>query len=158
MVSTRIPAACHIAVIAATACLALGALALGLLAAFGSSSRAPGCIQVTFASTVGGALNATGAEAVQLVGTRINGAAQIRNSAEDVTIAGSTFNGGLALTGNTQVTANERYTRLAGPYGPLLVGNHISGDLSCSGNSAPVKDFGAPNSVRGAKAGDCAQL
>ena len=40
----------------------------------------------------------------------INGAANIRNSTRDVTIAGSTFSGGLALTGNTQVTANERYT------------------------------------------------
>lgn len=45
----------RLAVIAAVVCLALGAIALGLLGAFGSSSRAPGCIQVTFASTVGGA-------------------------------------------------------------------------------------------------------
>ena len=54
------------------------------------------------------------AQAVQLFGTTVNGAAQIRNGTRDVTIAGSTFNGGLALTGNTQVTANERYSRLAG--------------------------------------------
>ena len=44
-----------------------------------------------------------------------------------MTIAGSTFRGGLALTGNTQVTANERYTRLAGAYGPILAGSTING-------------------------------
>ena len=44
-----------------------------------------------------------------------------------MTIAGSTFHGGLALTGNTQVTANERYSRLAGAYGPILAGSTVNG-------------------------------
>ena len=47
-----------------------------------------------------------------------------------MTIAGSTFNGGLTLTGNTQVTANERYTRLAGAYGPILAGSTVNGSSS----------------------------
>jgi hypothetical protein len=76
----------------------------------------------------------------------------------DVTLAGNTFNGAVVLSRNTQVSANERDTRLAGPYGPLLVGNHVNGAVLCSGNSAPAKDFGAPNTVRGVKAGDCVQL
>ena len=109
-------------------------------------------------SSISGSLISTGARAVQIFGSTVNGAVTVTTTSQDVTAAGNTFNGAVVLSGNTQVTANERYTRLAGPYGPLLVGNHISGDLSCSGNSAPVKDFGAPNSVRGAKAGDCAQL
>ena len=75
-------------------------------------------------STISGTLTSTGAEAVQMFGSTVNGAAQVRNSTRDVTIAGSTFRNGLALTGNTQVTANERYTRLAGAYGPILVGQH----------------------------------
>ena len=70
-----------------------------------------------------------------------------------MTIAGSTFRSGLALTGNTQVTANERYTRLAGAYGPILVGSTRQRALTCSGNSADVKDFGAPNTIRGSYSG-----
>ncbi|HEX6025327.1 MAG TPA: M64 family metallopeptidase [Solirubrobacter sp.] len=101
---------------------------------------------------INGTLNANGAEAVQLFGSAVNGAAQIRNSTHDVTIAGSSFNGGLALTGNTQVTANERFTRLAGPYGPILAGSTVNG-LVCADNSAPVKDFGAPNKIQGSYSG-----
>ncbi len=76
-----------------------------------------------------------------------------RNSTKDVTIAGSTFNGGLALTGNTQVTANERYTRLAGAYGPILAGSTVRGGLTCADNSAAVKDFGATNRIFGSYSG-----
>jgi hypothetical protein len=109
-------------------------------------------------STISGMLVSIGAQAVQIFGSTVNGAAVISMTSHDVTVAGNTFNGTVVLTGNTQVSANERYSRLAGPYGPLLVGNRVNGTLSCSGNSAPVKDFGAPNTVRGAKAGECAQL
>jgi hypothetical protein len=82
----------------------------------------------------------------------VNGAAQVRNTARDVTIAGSTFNGGLALTGNTQVSANERYSRLAGAYGPILAGSTVN-DLVCANNSADVEDFGAANTIRGSYSG-----
>jgi hypothetical protein len=109
-------------------------------------------------SSIDGAVASTGAEAVQLFGTSVNGPASIRGTTRDVTIAGSTFNGVLTLAGNTQVSANERYSRLAGDYGPVLVGSRINGSLTCSRNSAPVKDFGAPNTVNGPKGGDCAQL
>ena len=68
------------------------------------------------------------------------------------TIAGSTFRGGLALTGNTQVSANDRYTRLAGAYGPILAGSTVYGQLDCSANSADVTDFGAPNTSAAATA------
>jgi hypothetical protein len=97
-------------------------------------------------STVG-SLTATGAEAVQVIGSTVGGAAKVENTTKDVTIAGSTFNGGLTLTGNTQVTANERYSRLAGAYGPILAGSTVKGALVCSGNSADVKDFGAQNTL-----------
>lgn len=56
----------RVAVIALSACIALAAVGLGLFAALGPSSRAPGCIQVTFASTVGGAtVHACGQQARQ---------------------------------------------------------------------------------------------
>ena len=64
-----------------------------------------------------------------------------------MTIAGSTFRGGLSLTDNTQVSANDRYSRLAGAYGPILAGSTIYG-LTCTGNSAEVSDFGAPNTFK----------
>lgn len=109
-------------------------------------------------SVINGSLVATGARAVQLFGSRVNGATRITRTARDVTIAGSTFNGVLALADNTQVFANERYSRLAGAYGPILVGSSVSGALTCTGNSAAVKDFGAANRISGAKVGDCAAL
>jgi hypothetical protein len=109
-------------------------------------------------STISGTLVSAGAQAIQIFGSTVNGAVTIATTGQDVTIAGNGFTRSVVLSGNTQVSANERYSRLAGPYGPLLVGNHITGALVCSGNSAPIKDFGAPNTVRGAKVGDCARL
>ncbi|RKQ87099.1 IgA peptidase M64 [Solirubrobacter pauli] len=110
----------------------------------GAVTVAAGASVLVKNSTVG-SLSATGAEAVQVLGSTVNGAAKVEGSTKDVTIAGSTFNGGLTLTGNTQVTANERYSRLAGAYGPILAGSTVKGALVCAGNSADVKDFGAAN-------------
>jgi hypothetical protein len=113
---------------------------------------AAGASLVAKDSTIAGTLNANGGEAVQLFGTTVNGAAQVRNSTRDVTIAGSTFRASLALTGNTQVSANERYSRLAGAYGPILAGSSVNG-LTCASNSADVSDFGAPNRIQGSYSG-----
>ncbi|HWK29816.1 MAG TPA: M64 family metallopeptidase [Solirubrobacter sp.] len=118
----------------------------------GNVTVAAGASLFVQASTIGGTLTASGAEAVQVFGTTVNGAASVRNSTRDVTIAGSTFRGGLALTGNTQVTANERFTRLAGAYGPILSGSTVYG-LTCADNSADVSDFGAPNRFHGSQSG-----
>jgi hypothetical protein len=108
-------------------------------------------------STIRGTLFSAGAQAVQIFGSTVSGVVSIARTSRDVTIAGNRFNGVVVLTGNTQVSANERYTRLAGAYGPLLVGNHIAGALRCSGNSAAAKDFGAPNTVLGATSGQCTE-
>ena len=124
----------------------------------GSVTVRPGASLVVRDSSIIGTLVSTGAQAVQVFGSTVRGAVQITGTTRDVTIAGSAFDGAVVLARNTQVSANERYSRLAGAYGPLLVGNRVNGALSCSGNSAPVKDFGAPNTVRGAKTGDCAAL
>ncbi|MBE2315656.1 peptidase M64 [Solirubrobacter sp. CPCC 204708] len=104
-------------------------------------------------TTVGGTLDANGAEAVQVIGSTVTGATKIANSTKDVTLAGSAFKGGLSLTGNTQVTANERYSRLAGAYGPVVAGNTVNGTFECANNSAAVKDFGAANRITGASNG-----
>jgi hypothetical protein len=125
--------------------VATGVTCLNDATVSGNVTVAAGASLLAKASRVNGGLTATGAQAVQLFGTTVNGATQIRDSASDVTIAGSTFNGGLALTGNTQVTANERFTRLAGAYGPILSGSTVRGKAECINNSADVKDFGAKN-------------
>jgi hypothetical protein len=104
-------------------------------------------------SSVGGTLVSTNAQVVQLFGSTIIGSVMVTGTRRDVTFAGNRSLGAVTLANNTQVTANERYSRLAGAYGPVLVGNQITGSLTCSGNSAPVRDFGAPNVVRGARAG-----
>jgi hypothetical protein len=109
-------------------------------------------------STVTGTFASTGAQVVQVFGSNIVGSVTVTGTRRDVTFAGNRSLGAVVLRNNTQVTANERYSRLAGAYGPVVVGNQITGALSCSGNSAPAKDFGAPNTVRGAKTGDCARL
>ncbi|MGK5740274.1 M64 family metallopeptidase [Micromonospora sp. URMC 103] len=109
-------------------------------------------------SAINGGVTATGAQAVQMFGTTVNGPARITGTTRDVTIAGATVNGPLTLSQNVQVSANERYSRLAGAYGPVLVGSRVNGPLACAGNSAPVKDFGAPNTVNGPRGGDCVAL
>ncbi|SIR30377.1 M64 family metallopeptidase [Micromonospora avicenniae] len=124
----------------------------------GAVSVKPGASLVVSDSSITGALSATGAQALQIFGSTVNGATDVAGTTRDVTIAGSTFNGSVSLTRNVQVSANDRYSRLAGAYGPILVGSRINGSLSCAGNSAAVKDFGAPNTVNGAKGGDCAAL
>jgi hypothetical protein len=106
---------------------------------------------------INGSLIATGAEAVQLFGTRINGTTLLSGTTRDVTIAGSTFEGALSLADNTQVSTNERFSRLAGEYGPILVGSTVNGALSREGNSAEVNDFGAPSRINGLQ-GATAQL
>jgi hypothetical protein len=118
----------------------------------GGVTVAAGASLVVKKSTISGALTATGAEAVQVFGSTVNGAAKVTGTTRDVTIAGSTFKGSLALTGNTQVTANERYSRLAGAYGPILAGSTVNG-LTCLDNSADVSDFGAPNKIQGGYSG-----
>ena len=118
----------------------------------------PGASLVASDTVINGALQTTGADSVQLFGTRVNGLSSLRGTTSDTTIAGSAFNGALALTDNTQVSDNERYSRLAGEYGPMLVGSRVNGALVCKGNSAEVKDFGAPNRINSAQGGDCADL
>ena len=74
------------------------------------------------ATTIAGTLTATGAEAVQALRRHGQRRRRVRNSTRDVTIAGSRSTAASA-DGNTQVSANDRYSRLAGAYGPILAGS-----------------------------------
>jgi hypothetical protein len=39
-----------------------------------------------------------------------------------------------------------------------IFGNTIRGSLSCTGNNPPPSNFGIPNTVSGARTGQCASL
>lgn len=118
----------------------------------------PGASLVASGSAINGGLDADGAETVQLLDSTVNGSTDISGTAEDVTVAGATFNGSVELSDNDQTNVNERFRKYGFEYGPIMSGTTVSGPLSCSGNSADVKDFGASNTVRGPATGQCAGL
>ena len=112
-------------------------------------------------STVAGSLLADGAGEIQVFGSTLAGQVRIDGTVDGVTAAGSSFRGSVALTGNGRVPGNaseERYTQYGEAYGPILAGNSFAGRLSCSGSSAPVRDFGAANDIRGVTTGECSGL
>lgn len=116
-------------------------------------------------STIAGGLVADGADALQVFGSTVNGETMINGTETGVWAAGSTFNGEVHLTDNTQVARDqgtdrwdERFMLYGYEYGPILVGNTFHGDVSCSGNSAPARDFQAPNKINGTAGGDCSTL
>ncbi|NED94407.1 peptidase M64 [Phytoactinopolyspora alkaliphila] len=122
--------------------------------------RSGGSIVVTD-SVLTGNLVADRAEQVQLFGSTVSGQVRISGTTSGITAAGNTFRGTVALTGNNQVPHHEwaeRFALYGFEYGPVLAGNTFSGRLTCSDNSAPVRDFDAPNAVDGHAAGDCADL
>ena len=102
-------------------------------------------------SAITGALQSNNAKTVQVFGTTVNGKSYISGTASNVTLAGNTFNGGLTLSDNNQISANKQF----GEYGPILAGNSVIGPLTCIGNSSKVTDFGAANVVNGPKTGEC---
>ncbi|MBB5785466.1 M64 family metallopeptidase [Jiangella mangrovi] len=112
-------------------------------------------------STVAGSLLADGAGEIQVLGSTLAGQVRIGDTVEGVTAVGSSFRGSVALTGNGRVPGNaseERYTQYGEAYGPILAGNSFAGRLTCSGSSAPVRDFGADNEIRGTATGECSGL
>jgi hypothetical protein len=104
-------------------------------------------------SVINGGLQAENAKTVQIFETTINGKSQISHTTNDVTVAGNSFNGGLTLSDNNQISVNEQY----GDYGPILAGNSVNGSLACSSSSSNVSDFGATNIVTGSKTGECGE-
>jgi hypothetical protein len=102
-----------------------------------------GASLVTSGGSISGVLTTDDADAVQLFGTRVSGAARIAGTTGDVTVAGATFNGALVLS-DSETEA-------------ILAGNTVNGSLLCDDNAA-VADYGARNRVRGAQTGDCRGL
>ncbi|WP_026877272.1 M64 family metallopeptidase [Jiangella gansuensis] len=112
-------------------------------------------------SSLAGSLLSDGADQVLVLGSTVAGQVRISGTVTGVTAAGSTFRGSVNLAGNGRVPHHEwadRFTAYGYEYGPILAGNSFAGRLSCTGNSAPVRDFDAPNAVNGAASGECAEL
>ncbi len=127
-----------------------------------------------------GPLRASGAVAVALCGSAVNGPVSVSGTTGFVRIGGgsddpgvsctgATLQGPLALSGNKGGVEVEdakasgllslTNTMGAAPgedsAAPELEGNTIGGPLSCSGNTpAPTSD-GRPNTVSGPKSGQC---
>ena len=112
---------------------------------------------VSRGSTLNGGIASTGAEVVPVFGSTVHGDTLITGTTADVILAGSTFSESVTLTGNesSDITILSGETR---NYGVIVIGNQISGDLSCSANSPLVNDFDAPNEVGGAATDQCAAL
>ncbi|WHY75416.1 M64 family metallopeptidase [Neobacillus sp. WH10] len=113
-----------------------------------------GASLVIFNSYINGGIQTDKADVIQLFGTTVNGQSQINGTANNVTLAGNKFNGGLTLSDNNQVSVNKQF----GDYGPIMAGNYVYGKLSCNGNSAKVTDFGASNSISGSITGQCKSM
>ena len=108
-------------------------------------------------SRINGGVRTDGAAVVHVFGARVNGDTLVSGTAGDLIVAGSVFSESLTVSGNrsADVTIPSGETR---NYGVGLVGNVVGEELACTGNDPGVTDFGAPNTVRGAASGQCAEL
>lgn len=114
----------------------------------------PGASLMVSNGLIKGDLHSDKATIIQLFGTTVEGKSQIFSTTENITLAGNTFNDGISLFDNTQISANEQF----GEYGPILAGNNINGLLTCNGNSSGITDFGATNTVNGEKIDGCGEI
>jgi hypothetical protein len=127
-----------------------------------------------------GNLNANGAASVAICGSTIGGSVNISNTTGPVLVgdggddgspgcAGNTVGNGVTLNNNTantelggnQVNANVRFTNNTGPLtsiedGPEIEANHVGGTLICTGNTPAPGNDNLPNTVGGARSGQCA--
>jgi hypothetical protein len=129
---------------------------------------------------VNGSITATGAAAVRLCGDTINGPISISTSAGPVLLgdaaddgatgcAGSLVSGGMTLLNNhggAEIGGNTLFGNIVlnGTTGsgstledaaPEVEANNVQGSLSCAGNSPAPTDDGHPNTVSGARSGQC---
>jgi Big-like domain-containing protein len=114
----------------------------------GTVTVAPGATLVLTNSYVGGSVIASRPADVTLCGDTVVGSVSV-NGATGSVVVGSPADG---CAGNTMGGAT-----FSGNHGGTTIGgNTISGSLSCTGNVPPATDKGSPNSVAGARTGECA--
>jgi hypothetical protein len=84
---------------------------------------------------------------VDVFGATVDGTVRLSGTTGDTILAGTTVGGSLTLTGNA-----------GSKYGVGLVGNRVGVALACEAIDPGVTDFGPPNTVAGAKSGQCGAL
>ncbi|WP_211303100.1 GH92 family glycosyl hydrolase [Allonocardiopsis opalescens] len=92
-----------------------------------------------------GTLTAEGAAEIVLTGAELTGGVRLSGGTGPVALEGNRITGPVRLTGNT-----------GGP--TTVAANTIDGGLSCSGNEPEPVGNGFPNTGRGAREGQCAEL
>ena len=146
----------------------------------GHVTVAPGGALSAVDSRINGGLDSQGAAAIRICNTRVDGHVSINGSTGFVLLgdagddgsamcAGNDLRGGAALSGNhggAEIGGNSIHggislVNTSGAGGqaedaaPELEANQVTGGLTCSGNvPAPTND-GLPNSVTGARSGQC---
>ncbi|MGW3045516.1 Ig-like domain-containing protein [Kitasatospora sp. NPDC001159] len=112
-------------------------------------------------TTVTGSLTATGASRFVVVGdpgddhcaaNQIQSSAQLSNNTGGLEAIGNHIGGTLMVTGNTGTGPFPEDNR------PEIEGNTIAGSLACFGNTPPPTNDGHPNTVTGARTGQCSTL
>ena len=131
-------------------------------------------------STLNGSLTANGASAVRICGDTLHSTLTISNSTGFVLVgdagddgaagcAGSLVTGGITLTNNhggaeiggNTMSGNFTLTGTTGSgatgedAAPEIEANKIQGTLTCSGNSPAPTNDGKPNTISGARSGQC---
>jgi hypothetical protein len=128
----------------------------------------PGGQLVMSNATVKGSVTASGAAGIQICGSSIRGAVTVQNSSGPVVIgdapgcAGNQIGGAVTLSGNqsgveldgNQIGGKVSVTGTTGGSTDVEA-NTIAGALSCGGNVPPPTNAGMPNTVSGARSGQC---
>ena len=146
----------------------------------GHVTVAPGAALSSIGSRINGGLDSQGAAAIRICGTRVDGHVSINASTGFVLLgdagddgpqrcAGNDFRGGVALSGNTggaEIGGNSIHGGLAllntsgagaqvEDAAPEIEANQITGGLACAGNAPAPTNGGLPNTVTGARSGQC---
>ena len=138
------------------------------------SIAASGAVGFTLCgATVSGAIAVDGSTGVVLIGggttgckkSSLSGAITLSGNKAFVEVASSTISGPLAMSSNTGGltvigTAISGSVSVSSNKAPKtsaieIAGNKISGSLACSGNTPAPTDAGKPNTVSGARSGQC---
>ncbi|HEX2046174.1 MAG TPA: kelch repeat-containing protein [Acidimicrobiales bacterium] len=142
----------------------------------GSITVQPGGSLVLTNSRVTGGVLSQGSTGVRICGSQITSDAGSRGNGLVVTgtngpvIVGdgtpscprNDISGGVYLEGNDSVELDTNRVNgtvaLIGNSGPVVAANQVTGNLDCTDNDPPPTDEGRPNTVLGARTGQCASL
>ncbi|MFJ9521119.1 FG-GAP-like repeat-containing protein [Kitasatospora sp. NPDC101801] len=111
----------------------------------------PGATLFVGHSTLG-SITARGAARLAVCDSTLTGSVAAADSAGSVLIGDPAGHGclGNRITGSVQLSSNQG--------GSTVGANTVGGSLHCTGNAPPPGDGGAPNTVGGARTGQCARL